>query len=327
MNITQAVANGWLQGNISVWRRQSATSWSYVPIPINAVVDTHIYEWEGYWIMTNTNLDSFAVIMYTESQAPALLLRQTPEIETEWFVQISAKPQNGYEWDVYNRAGYSTKKFADFDEMPAFTYPPDIQEPMRLYFTKDNKELAYSFYSEEQNIYSYHTILEPGQYSDQQITLYWDIEKLPDGYIAMLKIPGIGDVDLRAQSEVTLPAAQGKNVEMELYIYPVSSPISASGQHLPDKFFLSSAIPNPFNLTATIQFGIPYGHGNNVKIEIYDQNGRRVRTLWDKSTAPGYYSVIWDGKNDIGSNVPTGVYFCKIVHPEFTDTKRAVLIK
>ncbi len=327
--ITDAAVARWLQGYIAVWRRVSETSWAYVHIAINGEVadDTLIYEWEGYWIMTDTLKDSLDVIMYVESQAPAALLRRTTMSETEWFVQLSAKPQNGYEWDVYNRAGFSTRKFADCEEMPPFTYPPDIKNPMRLYFTKDGKELAYSFYNEEQNIYSYHTVLEPGQYSDQQITLYWDVSKLPDGYIAMLKIPGIGDVDLRAQSEVTLPPAQGKSVEMELYIYPVSAPVSAAEQHLPDKFFLSSAIPNPFNLTATIQFGIPYGHGNNVQLEIYDQSGRKVRTLWNKSTAPGYYSVVWDGKNDMGNNVPTGIYFCRIVHPEFTDTKRAVLIK
>jgi len=198
---------------------------------------------------------------------------------------------------------------------------------MRLYFTKDDRELAYSYYTEEQNTYRYHLILEPGQYSDQQITLFWNLEKLPDGYIAMLKIPGIGDVDLRAQSEVVLPASQGKNVEMELYIYPASAPISSAETHLPNNFFLSSAIPNPFNLTATIQFGIPYGHGNNVKVEVLDQNGRLVRTLWDKSTAPGYYSVVWDGRDNSGREVPVGVYFCRMIHPEFVDTKRAVLVK
>ncbi len=322
-DIASAVASGWIQNPIYVYRRQSASAWAYVPLPVNAVVDTHIHEWEGYWLMTN-NTDSMHVIMYCESRSPVSLMRRTAGLG--WFVELGCQARD--EVDAFNKAGYSRNNvYASFREPAKEMFPPDRPNPMRLFFLDGTNELMSSFVSEERESYRWTVRLEAGEHTAEPVRLFWDISAMPDEYVVILKIPAVGDVDLRSNSEIMLAPTFGKPLDMELYVYPVATLVSADKRHVPDKFFMSSAIPNPFNVTATINFGVPAGHGDMVTVEIIDQQGRLVRTLWNKSTEAGYYSVVWDGKDDAGNIVPAAVYFCRMTHREFTETKRAVLLK
>jgi hypothetical protein len=66
-------------------------------------------------------------------------------------------------------------------------------------------------------------------------------------------------------------------------------------------------VPNPFNPTTTIRYDIPDA-GGWVRLEIYDVRGRSVRTLVSERQAAGRRSVMWDGRNQFGRRVPSGVY-------------------
>ena len=91
--------------------------------------------------------------------------------------------------------------------------------------------------------------------------------------------------------------------------------------------FLAAAAPNPFNPETTIRYGVrTRGH---VTLKIYNVAGQLVRTLVDdiKSPRPGGFEVTWDGRSDRGESAATGVYFYKLVAPEFAQTKKVVLLK
>jgi hypothetical protein len=75
----------------------------------------------------------------------------------------------------------------------------------------------------------------------------------------------------------------------------------------PFEYGLDQNYPNPFNPTTTIRFSVPAA--SNVSLVVYDILGRRVRTLVDQPKGAGVYSVVWDGKNESGSGVASGVYF------------------
>ena len=64
-----------------------------------------------------------------------------------------------------------------------------------------------------------------------------------------------------------------------------------------------------------------------VTLTIYDVSGRRVRELVDERRERGAYRVVWDGRNDAGSPVATGVYFYRLVAGTFVETKKMTLIK
>jgi hypothetical protein len=97
---------------------------------------------------------------------------------------------------------------------------------------------------------------------------------------------------------------------------------------LPEAYHLSNNFPNPFNPVTTIEYSIPGGSKTvPVKLEVYDLLGRRIRVLVDKEQNDGFYSVAWDGRNDLGETVASGVYIYVIRAGDFFDSKRMVIVK
>ena len=75
----------------------------------------------------------------------------------------------------------------------------------------------------------------------------------------------------------------------------------------PSVFYLSQNYPNPFNPTTTISYSIP--QTDCVQLKVYNVVGDLVRTLVREEKSPGNYTAIWDGRNDKGRLVSSGVYF------------------
>jgi hypothetical protein len=88
---------------------------------------------------------------------------------------------------------------------------------------------------------------------------------------------------------------------------------------------LEQCFPNPFNPSTTIAYSIK--EAGNVSLTIYDVAGHRVRELANERRDRGAYQVVWDGRNDNGAPVSSGVYFYKLVAKSFTDTKKMTLLK
>ena len=94
---------------------------------------------------------------------------------------------------------------------------------------------------------------------------------------------------------------------------------------VPFVFLLNQNHPNPFNLQTNITYSV--STTGRVNLTIYDLLGRRVRTLADENQAPGEKSLNWDGKDDKGNTVASGIYLYKIETGEFTETKKMMLLK
>ncbi|MHA1830338.1 MAG: FlgD immunoglobulin-like domain containing protein, partial [Candidatus Helarchaeota archaeon] len=83
--------------------------------------------------------------------------------------------------------------------------------------------------------------------------------------------------------------------------------LSSTIKSIPDKFALGTNYPNPFNIETKITFQLPTR--SYVTISIYNTLGEKVRTLLNEIKEAGYHSVQWDGTNDSGLAVPSGIYF------------------
>jgi hypothetical protein len=94
---------------------------------------------------------------------------------------------------------------------------------------------------------------------------------------------------------------------------------------MPQNFDLKQNYPNPFNNSTRIDFELP--HNSNVELEIIDLNGRVVKTLISEKRDAGAHSVTWNGKNEFGADVPTGVYIYRIHSDDFTAAKKLLLVK
>jgi len=99
----------------------------------------------------------------------------------------------------------------------------------------------------------------------------------------------------------------------------------AKGSGLPKTFSLSQNFPNPFNANTVISFALPKtGH---VKLEIYNILGQKVKVLVDEMVTAGYKRVVWDGKDNSGTDVASGVYFYRIKTQETVEVMKMTLLK
>jgi len=101
--------------------------------------------------------------------------------------------------------------------------------------------------------------------------------------------------------------------------------IQGSEDSRPSEFSLSQNYPNPFNPATNFQFSL--SRSVHVRVEIFNIVGQKVRTLVDEQMKPGVYLVDWDGEDEKGNLVSSGIYFYRIQAGDFSDMKKMVLIK
>jgi plastocyanin len=107
----------------------------------------------------------------------------------------------------------------------------------------------------------------------------------------------------------------------------------AGDREKPSEFALSQNYPNPFNQNTKIEFTL--AKSGFVSLNVYDILGRKARTLVSEHLSSGYKSVLWDGKNDSGKDVASGIYFyqMRVKYPasggvgDFSETRKLVLLK
>jgi len=92
------------------------------------------------------------------------------------------------------------------------------------------------------------------------------------------------------------------------------------------RFSLQQNIPNPFNPLTVIRYTVPVG-GGKVSIAVYDVNGRFVKTLLDAFESSGTKRVTWDGRDDRGAAVASGIYFYRLTARGFSETRKMLLLK
>jgi hypothetical protein len=94
---------------------------------------------------------------------------------------------------------------------------------------------------------------------------------------------------------------------------------------LPTRLVLHPNHPNPFNPRTSIPFELPVT--GPVRLRIYDANGRMVRTLVDDMLVRDFYSVEWDGRNDAGKRLASGIYLYRLDAAERSLSRKLVLVR
>lgn len=112
-----------------------------------------------------------------------------------------------------------------------------------------------------------------------------------------------------------------------IIVYTYNEPNSVNGgeNELPLGFYLSNNYPNPFNPETHISFSLP--KPAQVKLEIFNLVGERVKLLVNEFRNAGTYNVAWNSKMDNGSKAPSGIYFYRLQTDEFNMSKKLVLLK
>jgi len=83
--------------------------------------------------------------------------------------------------------------------------------------------------------------------------------------------------------------------------------------------------PNPFNPTTKISYTLPFS--SNVVLKIYDILGREIKTLLNKNQNPGKFSITWDGTDNNGEKVKSGIYLIKLYSGKYSSIIKTILLK
>ncbi len=108
-----------------------------------------------------------------------------------------------------------------------------------------------------------------------------------------------------------------------------ASPESATGvgdDVMPKVFALYQNVPNPFNPQTVIRYDVPVG-GGKVTLQVFDVSGKLVRTLLDGMEPSGQRTVRWDGRNENGEFVASGIYFYRMTAPGYVEKRKMAFLQ
>tara|TARA_Y100000591_G_C21554980_1_gene555598 strand:- start:308 stop:673 length:366 start_codon:yes stop_codon:yes gene_type:complete len=105
----------------------------------------------------------------------------------------------------------------------------------------------------------------------------------------------------------------------------ISDVLSSSSDDIPTKLNFRNAHPNPFNNSVSIFFEMP--NSKNVNLSIFDMKGRSIRQMNLGVLSTGFHKVLWDGKNNFGNELPSGIYMSVLEVGEKINIQKISLIK
>jgi hypothetical protein len=116
-----------------------------------------------------------------------------------------------------------------------------------------------------------------------------------------------------------------KLAQIHLSASPTGLPEEESEKIVTNNFRLQQNYPNPFNPSTVINYQLTYPA--RVEVNIYNILGQKIKNLVDGFRVKGNHSVVWDGKDQNGKEVASGIYFYKIIAGDHTSVRKMVLLK
>ncbi|MBD3340003.1 MAG: T9SS type A sorting domain-containing protein [Candidatus Lokiarchaeota archaeon] len=146
-------------------------------------------------------------------------------------------------------------------------------------------------------------------------------------------IPFIADLDGDGYKDIAAPMIRLNEIWITRTSTNPFTSMRSSIVSIPTKYYLSQNYPNPFNPETKINFQIP--KSGKVTVKIYDILGREVKTLVDDFYYAGNYNISWDGSDELGNSVASGVYFYQLQakgvsgksNENFVEMRKMVLVR
>ena len=115
------------------------------------------------------------------------------------------------------------------------------------------------------------------------------------------------------------------DLQSGLFVLEHNPPLAIETSISPEQYSLHQNYPNPFNPSTRIEYSI--GLESFVDLSVYDVSGNFVKTLVKTFQQNGKHSLQWDGTNEMGNKVPSGIYFIKIKTEKFIQSRKMILLK
>ncbi len=289
---------------------------------------TVLQPWAGYFVFVNGN-SSVELSFEPESETP---LRKIAESETGWRLRINA--ECGGSSDRINYLGVSETGSDSWDKQD-YPEPPVLGNYVSLYFPHADWPGRCKAYTSD-----FRQSLKEGQIWDLRVKsnevasvvrLNWAVERLPetDMEVVLYDKNRNKTIDMNSYHEYSFQRYHDDE-EAGFQVFAgspgfIGKQVGDLRAQFPQEFGLSQNYPNPFNATTRIDFKIP--SLQRVSLKIYDLLGREVKSLVDDVRPAGYYHIVWNGRNNAGAEVSSGIYVCLVRAGEQTETRKVILMK
>ena len=316
-----------INSNSIVSLRSYAGGWN-----ITDVMET----WKGYalFVASDSGKDDIYLVVRPRA-APGTVSKVTANLgfgPGDWAVQISGRV--GQMHDLENWAGVLQNAQPGFDNFE-LAEPPVIGQFLKVSFAHPGWNLPTDEFS---------TDFRPAGISEQ----VWQFDvKTNEAYADVrLSFDFLGDFpanaevhlidqalhsahNLRANSVYTFKSGRdGVEKKFKLIVGSHQFATTQAGEIglVPEQFELLQNFPNPFNPATSIRYNLPQASG--VSIIVYDLLGRKVRSLIDsEQKGAGYFSARWNGLDDFGGQVATGVYIYQLTTNSKSISRKMILMK
>ena len=153
-----------------------------------------------------------------------------------------------------------------------------------------------------------------------QMPTSWSLDKFKGYTVGYEPFHGVAPTAWLYFAGTKSPLSYGRTVPTEVMLSGL-----ASDTGLPRAFRLYPSFPNPFNSSTTIRYQT--AESGQVQLDIFDLTGQRVKSLVYEIQAPGIYELSWDGTNEQGTFVSSGLYLTKLQVGSFSQVKKMLLVK
>ena len=106
---------------------------------------------------------------------------------------------------------------------------------------------------------------------------------------------------------------------------PHATAVVDEGGVKPDGFLLAQNYPNPFNAETVIRYNI--GRKGAVALSVFNLAGQQVRRLVLEARTPGFYQIAWDGRDDRGKEIASGVYIYRLHVGDLAEARKLLLLR
>ncbi len=295
--------------------------------------------WKGYAVFVEragTSRDPmYLTISPYESQAATAKTRSEnfTNAPGEWRIKIQAK--SGSQKDSENFLGVKFGAHEGFDEFEQIE-PPVVQGFVSLAFERSEWEASARYFStdfrpvEDDAEAVWNFQVQTGR-AASPVELAFEV---PENFPKNRQLYLVDETakiaqNLLERSGYTIPTSKSGGARtLKIVVGDRDFVEQTAGEIalVPEQFALMQNYPNPFNPETAIRYNLP--KSATVSLIVFDQLGRRIRGLinGEQQTA-GYFTEIWDGRDDLGNAVASGVYFYRLITPEGAISKKMILLK
>lgn len=140
--------------------------------------------------------------------------------------------------------------------------------------------------------------------------------------------PGFNDIRIRFRliTDSSLVSFGWSLDDIEIHVGDIQTAVAENaGESLPTEYTLLHNYPNPFNPQTFIEYQLP--RAGKVRLVVFNLNGQVIRTLVDAPQQAGRFKSRWDGRDDLGNGVASGVYLYQLQAGDFSQTKKMILLR